>query len=171
VPSHPNNPIPDPIAQGSITIELEQIATGVVSPNFLTHSGDGTDRLFVVQQPGQIGIIENGVWLPTPFLDVSDRLPALGLFGLDFDERRQLGLAFHPDFSNNGKLYTFTSESISVPADFGQPPVDAISHQSVIAEWQVNAGNANAPDPSGAAFFLIRSDAPLKWVCMPLQTR
>ena len=74
----PLNPIPDPIEKGSITIELEQIATGVVSPNYLTGSGDGSVLLFVVQQPGQIGIIENGTRLPTPFLDVSDRMPALG---------------------------------------------------------------------------------------------
>ena len=74
----PLNPIPDPIEKGSITIELEQFATGVVSPNYLTHSGDGSDRLFGVQQPGQIGIIENGAWRPTPFLDVSDRMLALG---------------------------------------------------------------------------------------------
>lgn len=118
----------------------------MLSPNYLTDSRDDSDRLFVVQQPGQIGIIENGAWLPTPFLDVSYRMPALDLFGLDFDERGLLGLAFHPDFSYNGKLFTFTSESSSAPADFTLPPVDPLTQQSVIAEWQVDGGNANAVD-------------------------
>ncbi len=81
------------------------------------------------------------------------------MFGLDFDERGLLGLAFHPDFSNNGKLYTFTSESISVPADFAKPPVDPLTHQTVIAEWQVDGGNANAVDVTSRKE-LIRIDNP-----------
>ena len=81
------------------------------------------------------------------------------MFGLDFDERGLLGLAFHPDFSNNGKLYTFTSESISASADFAQPPVDPLTHQSVIAEWQVDDGNANAVDVTSRKE-LIRIDNP-----------
>ena len=81
------------------------------------------------------------------------------MFGLDFDERGLLGLAFHPDFSNNGKLYTFTSESISASADFAQPPVDPLTHQSVIAEWQVDGGNANAVDVTSRKE-LIRIDNP-----------
>ena len=108
----PADPIPDPIVKGSMVIELEFISDAI-SPNWLTHAGDGTDRLFVVEQPGFISIIEGGVKLATPFLDVSSRLPALGLFGLDFDERGLFGLAFHPDYATNGKLYTFTSEPIT----------------------------------------------------------
>ncbi len=150
----PANPIPDPIvkssvAQPGITIELETIAMGLNAPNLLTHAGDGTDRLFVVQQLGQIGLIDGGVLSPTPFLDLSGVLvdPRPG-----FDERGLLGLAFHPDFSTNGKLYTFTSEPISAPADFGQPPVDPLTHQTVISEWMVDPTDANKvlvdPDPA-----------------------
>lgn len=154
----PADPIPDPIVKGSMVIELEFISDAI-SPNWLTHAGDGTDRLFVVEQPGFISIIEGGVKLATPFLDVSSRQPALGLFGLDFDERGLFGLAFHPDYATNGKLYTFTSEPITAPADFAQPPVDALSHQSVIAEWMVDPGDANMVDP-GSRKELIRIDNP-----------
>ena len=81
--------------------------------------------------------------LADPFLDVRSLVPDLGLFGLDFDERGLLGLAFHPEYATNGKFYTFTSELISAPADFGQPPVDPLTHQSVISEWMVDPANAN----------------------------
>ena len=55
----PADPIPDPISKGSIRIELEFISNAV-SPNWATHAGDGTDRLFVVEQPGTVSIIEGG---------------------------------------------------------------------------------------------------------------
>ena len=160
----PNNPIPAPIEKGNIVIELQSIAQ-VASPTFLTHAGDGSGRLFVTQQPGQIGIIDNGALLPTPFLDVSSRMPSLGLFGpLDFDERGLLGLAFHPNFSSNGKFYTFTSELIDGPADFtvaDLPPLDPASerHQSVVAEWQVDLQNPNVANPASRRE-LLRIDNP-----------
>jgi hypothetical protein len=76
------------------------------------------------------------------FLDVSDRLVALGIAGPGtFDERGLLGVALHPDFSSNGLLYTYTSEPVAGDADFSTMPADiAANHQSVVLEWQV-------PDP------------------------
>ena len=142
------DPIPAPIVKGSITIELQSIVSGVQSPLDLRHAGDGSDRLFFLEQPGTVRIIESGVLLPTPFLDVSARMPALGLFGLDFDERGLLGQAFHPDFGSNRKFYTFTSELIDGPADFTVtlPIGETFDHQSVIAEWTVDAVDPNLID-------------------------
>ena len=156
-----DDPIPNPIAKGNIRIELESIATGVTSPNYLTHAGDASGRLFFLEQPGTVRIIDSGAVLPTPFLDVSARLPSLGLFGLDFDERGLLGAAFHPDFANNGKFYTFTSEVIDGPADFSVtlPLGEAFNHQSVVAEWQVDTSNPNQIDPSTRRE-LLRIDNP-----------
>lgn len=98
------NPIPAPINKGSIVIELESIATGLTAPHLALSANDGTGRLFIVDQPGQIHLFDNGAVNPTPFLDVSARLPSLGFFGTqnasDFDERGLLGLAFHPDFND-----------------------------------------------------------------------
>ena len=59
-------------------------------PVFLTHAGDGSDRLFVVEQPGRIRIIQDGQLLDEPFLDITDRVDSGG-------ERGLLGLAFPPD--------------------------------------------------------------------------
>ncbi len=143
-------PIPEPIEKGAIKVELELVADGLTSPVHLTHAGDGTNRLFVVDQPGQIRIIEDGVLLETPFLDVSDRLVELGFFGTfdenDFDERGLLGVAFHPDYANpgkpgHGKIYTYTSEPADTDADFTVPLPDGLlfDHQSIITEWTVDA--------------------------------
>ncbi|MBT8447110.1 MAG: PQQ-dependent sugar dehydrogenase [Gammaproteobacteria bacterium] len=155
------DPIAAPIAKGAIRIELETIAAGVTSPNYLTHAGDGSGRLFFLEQPGTVRVIDNGAVLPMPFLDVSARLPALGLFGLDFDERGLLGAAFHPDFGSNGRFYTFTSEPVAGAADFTVtlPFGDSFNHQSVIAEWQVSGGDANLIDPASRRE-LLRIDNP-----------
>lgn len=156
-----DDPIPAPIAKGPIRIELESIASGVTSPNFLTHAGDGSGRLFFLEQPGRVRVIEDGAVGATPFLDVSTRLPALGLFGLDFDERGLLGAAFHPNYASNGKFYTFTSEVLDGAADFSVtlPFGGQFNHQSVITEWQVSASDPNTIDPASRRE-LMRIDNP-----------
>jgi hypothetical protein len=53
------DPIPEPIAKGTVRVELETVASGLIAPVYLTHAADGTDRLFVVDQPGTIWLIEN----------------------------------------------------------------------------------------------------------------
>ncbi len=151
------DPIPAPIPQGSISISLQTVATGLTAPLEVTHAADGTNRQFVVDQAGLVRIIENGALVAAPFLDVTDRLVPLGFFGTmdenDFDERGLLGLAFHPGYSNPAspgfrKLYTYTSEPVSGPADFTVPlqPGEMFDNHSVVAEWQVDAVNPNMVD-------------------------
>lgn len=67
---------------------------------FLTHSGDGTNRIFVVEQSGRIKVFPNNPQTSAvkTFLDITDRVTAGGEMGL-------LGLAFHPDYANNGYFY------------------------------------------------------------------
>ncbi len=154
------DPIPEPIEKGTVSIELEVVASGLTAPVYLTHAGDGTDRLFVVDQPGKIWVIENGQMLNTPFLDVTDRVHMPGFFGTldanDFDERGLLGLAFHPGFADPQspgyqKIYTYKSQVNEFPADFTTEPLPAgivFDHQSVIAEWTVDSANPNIIDAS-----------------------
>lgn len=77
--------------------ELQQFATGFSSPIGIANAGD--DRLFVIQQGGQIRILNaDGTINQTPFLNVSSIISSGG-------ERGLLGLAFHPDYETNGRFF------------------------------------------------------------------
>ncbi|MEZ4838341.1 PQQ-dependent sugar dehydrogenase [Flavobacterium sp.] len=81
----------------SQTIALETFATGFSSPVAVVNAGD--ERLFVVQRGGLIRIVNpNGTINTTPFLSLTSIITAGG-------ERGLLGLAFHPDYATNGRLY------------------------------------------------------------------
>jgi glucose/arabinose dehydrogenase len=154
-PSPTPTPSPTPIlpriGKGPIRVELQTIATGIAAPIDLLSANDGSGRLFIVGQTGKISILKNGVVSATPFLDVSGRLVALSP---GYDERGLLSLAFHPGFADSTspgfrKLYTYTSEPVSGAADFTVPISGApFNHQSVVAEWQVSAGNPDVVDPA-----------------------
>ncbi len=66
-------------------------------PVDLKHAGDG--RLFVVEKQGVIRIVRDDVLLPESFLDLRDRV------GAGASEQGLLGLAFHPRFAENGRLF------------------------------------------------------------------
>ncbi len=171
VVSSVTDPIPTKIAKGDIEIELETLVVGMASPVYLADPNDGTGRLFIVDQPGQIRIYKDGFLLNKPFLDVSDRIVSLGFFGTlnpftDFDERGLLGVAFHPDFSTPatngfGKIYTYTSEPNDFAADFtvSMPVGVAFNHQAIITEWTVDNNDPNVIDKTTRRE-LLRIDEP-----------
>ena len=145
----PARPLPD-VQTGVLRIELDTIATGLTAPTDLVAAPGDTNRLFVVGQGGVITVIKNQLAVATPFLDVTDRMVTLNP---NYDERGLLGMAFHPGFndpSNPGfrKLYTYTSEPITRPADFTVPNVNAHNHQSVVAEWLVSENNPDVVNPA-----------------------
>lgn len=119
-----------------LEVDFDLIADGFNSPVYLTHSGDGSDRLFIVDQVGLVYVIENGFLLSNPFLNISHKLVDL-MPG--FDERGLLGLAFHPDFESNGLFYVY----YSAPTDN-----ELYNHTSVIAEYEVSETNPNRADPT-----------------------
>ncbi len=79
-------------------VTLAEIAAGIISPTDIQHARDNSGRLFLVQLGGQIMVWKNGVVSPTPFLNISGVVLSGG-------ERGLLGLAFHPDYRNNGFFY------------------------------------------------------------------
>lgn len=84
------------------------------SPVFLTHAGDLSGRLFVVEQPGTVRILEKGMLRKVPFLDIKDRVLFRGEQGL-------LGLAFHPGYRLNGRFfvnYTRKDDGATVIAEY-----------------------------------------------------
>jgi uncharacterized repeat protein (TIGR01451 family) len=120
-----------------VTITVDEIvATGLERPVQVTHAGDGSGRLFVVEQPGRIRIIQNGSVLTTPFLDVTNKVDYGG-------ERGLLGLAFHPDYASNGYFYVNYTNT---------------SGDTVVARYSVssNPNQANA----GSAFTILSVDQP-----------
>lgn len=109
-----------PVSAGGF---MTSIASGYSLPLYVTNAGDS--RLFVVEQRGRIKIIGGGT-----FLDLSGLVSQTGY------ERGLLGLAFHPDYASNGRLYVnYTRQS---------------DGRTMIVEYTRSAGNPNAADPASA---------------------
>ena len=110
------------------------VAAGFARPVAMTSPPGDTQRLFVVEQhSGMIKIIKNGVVLATPFLDVNGNTTG--------NEQGVLGLAFHPDYANNGFFYvsgTFTG--------------GGAAGRSEVRRYTVSAGD---PDVADVNFTLI----------------
>jgi glucose/arabinose dehydrogenase len=145
------DPIPAKIGPSAVAVKLEPVATGLVAPIALVAPSDGSGRLFVVEQTGQVRVVKDGKLQPAPLMDVSGRLVKLKP---GFDERGLIGFALHPDFAAKGapgfgRLYTWTSEPVddSLPHfDLKLPEGTAMDNQMVLAEWRMNdAGDAVDP--------------------------
>ncbi|MDL1943785.1 PQQ-dependent sugar dehydrogenase [Chloroflexi bacterium CFX2] len=80
-------------------VTFVETVSGLDDPLFVTHAGDGSGRLFIVQRTGKILIFKNGALNSTPFLDVG------GIITTSGGEQGLLGLAFDPDYRTNGKFY------------------------------------------------------------------
>ena len=89
---------------GEPSVQLVKVAGGLVDPINVAAPSDGSGRLFVVERGGTIRIIENGELLEEPFLDISNEVKT------DFLEQGLLGLAFHPDYAENGRFFVFYSD-------------------------------------------------------------
>jgi len=85
--------------QADVDITVEEIvASGLERPVQVTHAGDGSGRLFVVEQPGRLRIVEDGALLSAPFLDIAHRVNYGG-------ERGLLSVAFPPGYATKGYFY------------------------------------------------------------------
>ncbi len=140
------------IPKGNVVVDLQTVAAGLVSPLQVTHASDGSGRLFIVEQTGQIRIAQDGALLPAAFLDISTLLPALNA---GFDERGLLGLAFHPSYAANGRFFVrYSSPRVGSAGEpcFG---TGRGCHEEVLAEYGVSAGDPNLADPVGTILFRI----------------
>ncbi len=115
-------------------IELQLVADGLAQPLFVTHAGDGSGRLFVVEQGGRILVLEDGALLEEPFLDLDDQVQS-------GSERGLLGLAFDPDFATSGRFFV----------DYTRAPDGA----TVIAEFHASAASPNRADPDGRVLLTV----------------
>ncbi len=120
------------VAQPS-SLTFPTFASGFDKPVDLTHAGD--DRVFVVEQDGVIWIVDqNGSVNPTPFIDIDPRVNS------GANERGLLGLAFHPDYANNGYFYVNYTNS---------------NGETVVSRFSVNPLNSDIADPNSEVIVLI----------------
>jgi len=88
-----------PPAPAFPAIELTRVASGFVEPVHVTHAGDGSGRLFVVERRGVIRIVRDSGVAPVPFLDISARVRS------GATEQGLLSVAFPRDFAAKGHFY------------------------------------------------------------------
>jgi glucose/arabinose dehydrogenase len=96
----PKDDPPDVSAQNTsndVRLGVEQVASGLDQPVYLT-APVSDPRLFIVEQPGRIRVVENGRLLDKPFLDIVNKVRSGGEQGL-------LSVAFHPQYRSNGFLF------------------------------------------------------------------
>ena len=114
-----------PIPKGTISINLVTVASGLAAPDYAISAPGDANRLFVLEQKGQVLILQNGSVLTTPALDIQSLVAPPLVPTSANDERGLLGLAFHPGFNNPASpgfrtLYTYNSQLI--PAGLLQLP-------------------------------------------------
>jgi glucose/arabinose dehydrogenase len=103
-------------------IQLVPVVSGLSSPLFVGHAGDGSGRLFIVEQGGVIKVLQPGSSTPTVFLNITSRVLSGG-------ERGLLGLAFHPLYASNRRFFVFYTQQTD--------------GELVIAEYLASATNPN----------------------------
>ncbi len=125
-------PAPQQAANG-LQLGLEPVVRGLDRPVFVTHAGDGSGRIFVVEQRGVIRVVQDGQLLATPLLDIADaRVSCCG-------ERGLLSVAFPPDFANKRHFYlNFTDKQGA----------------TVVARYRLLPDDDNAADPASEQVIL-----------------
>ena len=146
-------PAPTPIQPlvEEIGIDLELVAENFTAPIALVSPDDGTGRRFIADQIGVIRILtQDGQILSEPFLNLSSKIVNLRP---QYDERGLLGLAFHPNFKQNGLFYVYYSAPLrqEAPANW-----DATS---TISEFRVLPDNPNKTNESSERI-LLQVDKP-----------
>ncbi len=140
VPSPSPTPITPPTGAfdpTALTIHLRTVVDGFNSPLAVVNAGDGSGRLFVVEQPGRIKVVRDGRVLGTPFLDIRGRILSGG-------ERGLLGLAFAPGFPADPRIFVDYTDR---------------DGNSVVSSFTVPAGTPDQADPASERA-LLRFDQP-----------
>ena len=125
--------IPASYAVGHLAISLVRRPGTFNSPVLVTNAGDGSNRLFVVEQGGRIKIIDGSTAIATPFLDIHTRVSCCG-------ERGLLGLAFDPAFKTNRRFFVDYTDK---------------NGDTIIASYRASATNPNLASTTQTAILKI----------------
>ncbi len=137
-------------AQATDAVVLQEVAAGFNQPVYLTHAGDGSGRLFVVEKAGRVKIIEAGSVREEPFLDITDRVSSNGEAGL-------LSIAFPPEYADTGYFlvyYNHRDKNLVQPEAGDQGINDGFD--TVVARFRVTA-DPNLADPGSEERILLRN--------------
>ncbi|KAL4630339.1 HHIP-like protein 1 [Arapaima gigas] len=127
-------------AKGCMRLCLEEVANGLRNPLAMVHANDGTHRFFIAEQVGVVWVyLPNRSRLEKPFLNISQAVLTSPWEG---DERGFLGLAFHPRFKHNGKLYVYYSVQVG------------IEERIRISEFHISAADMNLVDHNSERIIL-----------------
>ena len=137
-PSVPATP-PPALVSGPVSVSLQAVTEGLDRPLGVENAGDGSERLFVVEQNGHIHAVSaSGQMDPDPFLDISSLVLSGG-------ERGLLGLAFHPEYERNGRFFVaYTSRP---------------SGANTVAEYRVSSDAGRADPGTGRILFAVPDPA------------
>lgn len=141
-------------------IKLTEVVSGVTQPTAIAAPRGDNSRIYVTEKWGRIRLIKNGVLQPTPALDIRDAVleggPQNGAELMNQGKRGLVGLAFHPNYEQNGRIF------VQYVADQGAKNVYGTSANMyddgdmTFAEYKRNATNPDIfdPQPVGGEFFL-----------------
>jgi glucose/arabinose dehydrogenase len=115
------------------SVAWKPVIAGLVRPVGITHAGDGSDRLFIIEQAGHIHIFKDGTLLSTPFLNIQERVGSTG------NEQGLLGLAFSPRYSENGLFFVNYTD---------------LQGNTVIARFERSTENPDLADPESETIIL-----------------
>jgi len=117
---------------GAATLTLDVVADGLEGPVDVADAGDGSGRLFVVEQAGRIRIVDGTKLVKRPFLDIAARVKSGGEQGL-------LGLAVHPAFPNDPRFFVNYTD---------------LKGDTVVSEFRVDAPDRDIADPKSERILL-----------------
>jgi glucose/arabinose dehydrogenase len=121
---------PDP---SQVSVALELVVTGFQRPVAVRNAGDSSSRLFIVEQPGRIRIVDGHELRATPFLDISTRVRDSS------NEQGLLGLAFHRDYDSNGRIFVNYTD---------------LRGDTVVAEFTRSGEDPDRADPASEAIII-----------------
>jgi glucose/arabinose dehydrogenase len=141
------------IQKGDIAVRLRPVATGMGAPDYGISPPGDLDRLFVIEQAGQLRILQNDVLQPGAALDMQPLIGTSHNPTSANDERGFLGLAFHPGFNNDASpgfrtLYTYASQPNAEAPTYPVPNAATQNYKLVVNEWKMSATNPNVVDPT-----------------------
>ncbi len=117
-------------------LTTERVVGGLFEPVWVG-APSGDVRLFVVQKPGRVSIVEDGQVLDPPFLDIQGQVASMGAL-----ERGLLGMAFHPQYATNGRFFLNYTR---------------LDGATVVSGWETRSANPDQADPNSEQIVLVQA--------------